>query len=179
MLKWLLIIVGVIVGLVLIVTIIGALLPKKHTASRTARFNQPADRVWRIITDHANEPTWRGDIRKKERLPDQGGHAVWREHRGRGDVLTLETIELQPPSGTSPGRMVGRIADENLPFGGTWTFVLTPEGAAACTLTITEDGEIYNPIFRFMARFVIGYHGSIDGYLRALGNKCREEARFD
>jgi hypothetical protein len=37
-----------------------------------------------------------------------------------------------------------------------------------CLLTITEEGEIYNPVFRFVSRFVIGYTATIDGYLARL-----------
>jgi hypothetical protein len=61
---------------------------------------------------------------------------------------------------------VSRIADPNLPFGGTWTFEITPAPGGA-RLRITEDGEIYNPLFRFMARFIFGYEGTINGYLSA------------
>jgi hypothetical protein len=59
-----------------------------------------------------------------------------------------------------------QIANPALPFGGTWTYEVrpTPHGS---TLTITEDGEIYNPLFRVMARFVFGYEGTMAAYLAA------------
>ena len=60
-----------------------------------------------------------------------------------------------------------RIADPDLPFGGTWTYEITPDGGGS-RLTITEDGEIYNPLFRFMARFVFGYEGTIASYMSSL-----------
>ena len=65
-----------------------------------------------------------------------------------------------------------RIADE-LPYGGTWTFSLEP-GDSACVLTLTEDGEVYNVIFRFVSRFIMGYNGSLETYLRDLGKKFGE-----
>lgn len=74
---------------------------------------------------------------------------------------------------TPPTRLVTRIADRNLPFGGAWTHEITPE-PGGCLVKITEAGEIYNPIFRFMARFVFGYNGSIEAYLRALHKKFGE-----
>ena len=174
MLEWLLIILGIVIGLILLITLIGALLPKSHTAARTARFDQKPENVWQTITDHANEPSWRGDIRKKERLADRNGHPVWRETRGRGDVMTFETMVFEPPR-----TMVGRIADDNLPFGGTWTYEIKPvDGGNACTLTITEDGEIYHPIFRFVARFLMGYRATMTGYLTALSKKFGHEPAF-
>ena len=54
-----------------------------------------------------------------------------------------------------------------MPFGGTWTYEITPVGKGS-RLQITEDGEIYNPFFRFMARFIFGYEGTIGSYMSAL-----------
>ncbi len=62
--------------------------------------------------------------------------------------------------------LVVRIADLDLPFGGTWTYEIAPV-AGGSTLTITEDGEIYNPIFRVMSRFVFGYESTMAAYLAA------------
>ena len=45
-------------------------------------------------------------------------------------------------------------------------------------VTITEEGRIGNPLFRFMARFVFGYSGTIESYLRALAARYGEEARI-
>lgn len=66
-----------------------------------------------------------------------------------------------------------RIADKDLPFGGTWTYEVNrlPSGA---TLKITENGEVYNVLFRFMSRFVFGHHATIETYLKYLGRKFRE-----
>lgn len=38
-----------------------------------------------------------------------------------------------------------------------------------------EEGEIYNPIFRCLARFVFGYTSSLESYLKSLGGKFGEE----
>ena len=54
-----------------------------------------------------------------------------------------------------------------------WTYELAPEGSGT-RLTITENGEIYNPIFRFVARFVLGYTSTMGSVLRALGTKHGE-----
>ena len=52
--------------------------------------------------------------------------------------------------------MVTRIADPHLPFGGTWTYEIAPTETGS-TLTITEKGEVYNPVFRFVSRYLQGY----------------------
>jgi hypothetical protein len=74
-------------------------------------------------------------------------------------------LEADPPH-----KLVTRIADPHLPFGGSWTYEITPT-ATGCSLTITEHGEIYNPVFRFVARYVQGYTATIDNYLKALHAK--------
>ncbi len=72
-----------------------------------------------------------------------------------------------------PSRRVTRIAEKNLPFGGTWTIDIAPapEGSV---VRVTEDGEIYNVIFRFAARYFFGYTESIEGLLRDLGHRLGE-----
>jgi hypothetical protein len=72
-----------------------------------------------------------------------------------------------------PLRLVTRIADPNLPFGGTWTYLIAPE-AEGCSIEITEHGEVYNPIFRFVSRFIMGHAATIEAYLSALGKRLEE-----
>jgi len=63
---------------------------------------------------------------------------------------------------------VTRIADPKLPFGGTWTYELSP-APERTSLRITEDGEVRNPVLRFVSRFVLGHTATIDRYLADLG----------
>ena len=167
--KWVLLVIVVVVALVAIVALIGALLPKNHVASRTARFRQSPEALWQAITDYAGSTSWRTDLKSVERLPDRDDHQVWREIDKHGQEMPLETVASSPPR-----RLVRRIADPRLPFGGTWTYEIIPTDRGS-SLTITENGEVYNPIFRFVSRFIIGHTATIEGYLRALGKKFRED----
>ena len=166
--RWLLWVVGVLIVIPGVLALAGSLLPKGHRASRTATLRQPPGAVWEAITRFEEHPSWRTDIRRMERLPDQDGRPLWREVR-RSGPLTYVVAESTPPS-----RLVTRIADPKLPFGGTWTYEITA-AEAGCTITLTEDGEIHNPIFRLLARFVFGYHGTMETYLKALGKKFGED----
>jgi hypothetical protein len=165
--KWILLAGAVAITIVAIVTIVGALLPKKHTVSRSARFRQPPTVVFETIS---GPPTWRPDVRSFEELPDRDGHKVWREVDNHGQKITFERVESNPPAS-----MVTRIADPKLPFGGSWSHRISPIDGGGSLLTITEAGEVYNPIFRFVSRFIIGHSTSIDKYLTALGKKLGEE----
>jgi hypothetical protein len=48
--------------------------------------------------------------------------------------------------------------------------------ATGTRVTITERGEIYNPIFRFVARFFLGYTATMDATLRALSTQVSTRA---
>jgi hypothetical protein len=92
-------------------------------------------------------------------LPADEKGLLFRAHGGNGDVLfRFETVE-------APGRLVARIADPSLPFGGSWTYELQQNGAGTA-LTITEDGEVYNPIFRVMQKLFFSAYQTIDTYLQ-------------
>lgn len=169
--KWILIILGVIAGVIALMAVAGALMPKGHKASRSTTINKPPEVLWQAMTDCATFPEWRADIKNVEALPDREGRKVWRED-GKNGKMTLETIEATPPS-----RLVLKIADPDLPFGGTWTYDLQASGPG-CRVTITEDGEIYNPIFRFMGRVFFSPTATIETYLKALGRKFGEDVQI-
>ena len=146
----------------------GYLVPQRHVATSSAFFPRPPETVWQVITHFEGNARWRTGLDRVERLPDRDGMPVWREH-SRSGVLTIRAIELQPPR-----RMVGEIVGDDLPFGGTWTYEVTPE-ARGCRVRLTEDGEIYNPAFRLVSRFVLGYNGTMETYLADLAEKLGVE----
>ena len=162
--KWILIIGLAVVAIVIIVVAIGMMLPTSHVATRTASIPSTCETVFAAITDVEQFPAWRGDVTKVERLPDREGRAVWVEE-GSSGRMTLAVEHMDRPT-----LLVTRIADPDLPFGGTWTYNLQP-GPETCEVTIAEKGEIYNPIFRFMARFVFGYEATMASYLESLSAK--------
>jgi uncharacterized protein YndB with AHSA1/START domain len=158
--------IAVIVGVVLLALVcfvgtLGAFVPKAHVASRTVVLNAPPARVWGAITTVEAFGRWR-NIKSAVRLPPHRGRPSWREVDSGGDAMTFEVIEEVPGR-----RLVTRIADKNLPFGGTWTYELVPSGRGT-QLTIIEDGRIENPFFRCIARFVLGYRATMDQYLASL-----------
>jgi len=165
--RWVLGVVGLLVGVVVVIVVVGYMLPKAHVASASAQYAAPPESLWTSLTEVSTFPQWRKDLARVEVLPDENGQRGWREH-GKNDAITYRVVEAEPPR-----RLVARIADENLPFGGTWTYELAPAGTGT-RLTITERGEVYNPIFRFVSRLVLGYTGTMTAVLRALGTKHGE-----
>jgi len=161
-----------VLGMVILVVTIGWLLPKDHVATRVARYHQPPEALWSAITDVDAMPSWREGLKSVKKLPDRNGLPVHVEVTGAGDI-PLETIEM-----TRPRKLVARIAGAKLPFGGAWTFEITPVADGAM-LRITENGYVTNPVFRFMSRFVLGYAGEIEKYLQSLARKFGERAHIE
>jgi hypothetical protein len=167
--KWLLLTAGLAVALVVLVVVIGAALPRDHVAAMSARIAASPDTVWRTLTDPSAFPAWRNDVRTVEMLPATATGPSWREHSRSG------TITYVTDTTGSPRRLVSRIADTGLPFGGRWEYHIQPDGATASRVTIVEHGSVYNPVFRFVSRFVMGQTATIDAYLRALGRRYGPE----
>ena len=151
-------VVGGLVVLVLIVVAIGYALPKGHVATREVTVTASPEKVFALIATPAEYPRWRSDVDTVEILPPDGGKERFRELGDNGPLL-MRVDERVPNS-----RLVTVIADSTLPFGGKWTYELVPSGAGT-TLRITEDGQVYNPVFRFMSRFVFGHTATLEKYL--------------
>jgi hypothetical protein len=135
--------------------LIGAALPKEHVASKTTTLKAPPSDVFALI---AGPSDWRG---MKYELIGQNP-LKWRETDSSGDAITYERVESVEPS-----RIVNRIADPKLPFGGSWTYEMKPNGSGT-ELTIVENGEVYNPLFRFVSRFIMGHTATIEKYQKDL-----------
>jgi hypothetical protein len=74
--------------------------------------------------------------------------------------VPVDVLESTPPL-----RLVTRVKESERNFGGTWTIDIAPmDGGSA--LTITEDGWVANPVFRFISNYVIGQTATMDGLLK-------------
>jgi uncharacterized protein YndB with AHSA1/START domain len=167
--RWLLVVLAAVVGIVLLLVVGGMLLPKEHTAQSYATINAPPDSVWRAVTDVEAFPSWRSDVSRVEVLSTSTARKTWREI-GEHGTITFEEVAAERPR-----RLVVRIADTDLGFGGSWTYQVASDGTGS-RVTITEDGVVHNPVFRFMSRFVFGHHATQEAYLRALGRKFGHDA---
>ena len=129
------------IAVVGIVALIGFFLPVGHEASRSAEFNKPPDVVFALIADPNSYSGW------------------W-----SGAQVKTAVVESVPPK-----KLVTKIVDETQ-FGGTWTWEITPTPNGS-RMTITERGEIYNVVFRTLAKYVFGYTGTMDSFLEAAKKK--------
>lgn len=164
------IVVAVVGGLVLvagIMALIGSMLPKTHDVSRSIVVRKSPPDVYGVVRDFASTPKWRADVKQVEIESTDGGPVRFREV-GKHDTINYELIEDVPAQ-----RMVTKIRDTDLGYGGQWTYTFTPENGGT-RVTIREDGEVSNVMFRFMSRYIFGHTSTIDSYLTSLAKHFGE-----
>ena len=86
--------------------------------------------------------------------------------------VPVDVLENDPPH-----RLVTRVTAAERNFGGTWTILLKPT-AEGSDVTVTEDGWVANPIFRFVSRYVMGHHATMDALLTSVAKTLGEDARL-
>jgi hypothetical protein len=163
--------VGAVVLVIGIATGVGLMLPRSHVATSGITVGQPPDSVWAVIRDLSMIPSWWKDVTGSVRLPDAEGRERWRQDTRMGP-MTLEITESRPPQ-----RMVTRIVTApGADYGGTWTYQITAMNGGS-RLTITEEGWVANPFFRFVSYVFFGVHGTMDDCLEALGSRFGQRVR--
>ena len=162
-------VIGVVVVLVGIVALIGSQLPKTHVASRSILLRRPPADVYAVVRDFGSAPKWRSDVKQMEVEAPQGGPVYFREI-GKNGTVNYELLEDVPNE-----RMVTRIRDTDLGYSGQWTYTFAAENGGT-RVTIREDGEVSNVLFRFMSRYVFGHTATMDSYLTSLARRFGEEA---
>ena len=167
------VIVRIVIGLAILAAVIFAIglgIPKNHRAESRVTLEKSPDEVWSVIRNPAAlVGTW-SELKSARRVQGEGGREVWQQDAGGFPMRLI--IESSNP----PRRLVTRIdADEKAAFGGTWTYTLTPAGNGT-TVSVVEDGYVSNPLFRVMMS-LMGKHRTLDGYLKALGDKFDEPVK--
>jgi len=163
--KIVLVIGGAIVAVILVVVCVGYALPQRHVASRQAIYHAKRERLFALI---AGNQDWRPDVLRSE-MVSEGGRQTMRETSRNDETISYELLDSKPPV-----LIKRRIATEHLPYSGTWRYSLE-ERDGGTVVRITEDGEVYNPIFRFVSRFILG-HTKRSGHLsRSFGQGYREQ----
>jgi uncharacterized protein YndB with AHSA1/START domain len=145
------------------------MLPRDHVARMSIELEAPPERVWALVSDVAATARWRPDVREVEMQQPVNGRVRFVEKTSERP-LPFEIV-----SQGAPTRQVIRVVDDGLPFGGTWTWELTP-ARGGTRLTITEDGFVRNPIFRLMSRLFFPPTGTMNRYLRALAKELGDSA---
>jgi len=170
--KWLLIAGGALVLLVAALMLVGSLLPREHRATCRATYRASGATLFALLVDFDAYPRWREGVTSVGRLDPLDGKPAFLEESRHGAVrYAVETSE-------PPRKLVLCIADDSLPYGGTWTFALAPV-ASGTALSITEDGFVEPALFRLLARFAFGHHATLETYLADLAQELGESVTVE
>jgi len=167
-------VIGLIAAVVLLVgvaALVGSGLPQAHVASRSILLRQSPQSVYAVVRDFGSAPKWRSDVKRLDVDVQQDGRVYFREEGSNGTV-NYELVEDVPAQ-----RLVTRIRDTDLGYAGQWTYTFAAENGGT-RVTIREDGEVSNVLFRFMSRYIFGHTATIDAYLSSLARHFGEEAKF-
>jgi hypothetical protein len=140
----------------------GARLPYNHSVSVTGIVPAPPDQVFALITNVAKGSDWRPNVKFVTVLQPDQGRDHWVEHLNYGQFMTLLATRTEPPV-----RRDVLLDDPKAPYGGTWTYELSPgPDPATTTLRITETGFIKPPVYRFVMAHVMGPTHNLDQYMK-------------
>jgi uncharacterized protein YndB with AHSA1/START domain len=166
--RWLLYGIAGIAGIVALAGLVGLMLPKAHEAWKLETFRATPAAVFAVVSDFAKYPEWRTGVTRVDIAPGASGEGALVTEHGPNGPIAYRIELLQPPS-----KIVTRIADPDLAFGGTWTYEILNNDSGS-DLVITENGEIYNPFFRVMSRLFFSPTETIEGYMADLRRRLKE-----
>lgn len=159
--KVIFIVLGLLIFIIATIFAVGFMLPIKHSATVSSNIPASVETVWQKVTNFSAYKTWRKNLSEVEKVSAN----EWIETDSNGNKIPYKMTVLEDKK-----KLMVEITGKDLPFGGHWLIELN--GARNSTeVTITENGEVYNALFRFMSKFVFGHDATIKDYLRNLDAK--------
>ncbi len=135
----------------------------------------PPSAVWKLLTDHANEPTWLPAFATVTRQPDIGGQPVWTHTTvDRSFAFTLRTLSMIPER-RYERLLVRDDQPRNESWDGRWVYELEPRGDGTI-LRITEYGWTDGIPFFIMQRVVANPDGFLKFYAQMIGKALNDPA---
>ncbi|MBC8087093.1 MAG: SRPBCC family protein [Phycisphaerae bacterium] len=161
---------ALLVSIVAAVLVGGMATPRHHVVSRAILLRAAPEAVWHLVRDVAGYPEWRDDIYSVSVASSSDGQLHWTEVGRQRSVSYLATMDAPPE------RFSRKITDDDLGYSAEWQFVISAIDTGS-RVTVTETGEVGNPIFRFFGTHFIGYTSGIDAFLTELALHLGERAK--
>jgi len=165
--KWIFITLGSLVLVGVLIYAIGYFMSIGHTATVEKKFKINKDELWDILTNYKGYTEWRRGI--KELIVDDADQ--WTEINDYGDIVHYQ-LEIAEEKRI----MTIRIMNKDLPYGGFWEFIIDPQ-EEGCSLKITESGEVYSPVYRFMSKYIFGHDTTLKNYMEDLETKVNASVK--
>ena len=140
----------------------GTKLPVNHSVSVTGVVQAPPEKVFNLITNVAKASDWRPAVQSVTVLLPDKGRDHWVEHLAHGQYMTFLATRTEKPI-----RRDVLLDEPTAPYGGTWTYELSPGPSPNTTsLHITETGFIKPPVYRFLMVHVFRPTHNLDQYMK-------------
>lgn len=149
-----------VLAIIAFVFVAGLLLPKQREFIKQAELNSPPEKVFQVVTDFANQTSWRDDVQEIKVIDEK----TWTEIPKKGTPITFKTkqkIENQLFE-------IEIIEPKN--FNGYWigTFEDTKNGTK---VVFKEVVTIENPFFRVLSSIFVDLDKTMEVYLNNLKTK--------
>jgi len=148
--QWLLTIFLLLVAVGIIAYGLGERLPEEHTTVVAQTIAAPPAKVWALMTNVDAQPTWRRGLKSVDELPPDMGRQRWLEHYPGSQMMFV--LDESEPMTT---RTV-RLEPQGAPFDGSWFYSVMAMDNGGTTVTITEHGHTFSPIYRFVSHYILG-----------------------
>ena len=164
--------------LVVAVVVVGLLMPERYAGRSQVVYARTAEEVWGALLDYDRHPMT-GKMKKRvEARPAEKSLPVWTEDMGRGELVTVKTLEAE-----RPGHMVREMTSGTVPMTSRWEYTLEPAGEG-CRLTIDGETSIrrgtwHVPLFRVMMVLGGGVKKGLDIQMDMVADTLSVEARRD
>jgi len=148
--QWLLTVVLLGVAVVIIAYGLGERLPVEHTTVAAQTIAAPPAKVWALMTNVDAQTTWRRGLKSVDELPTDMGRQQWIEHYSGSQMMFV--LDKSEPMTTR----VVRLEPQGAPFDGSWTYSVMAMDDGSTSVTITEHGHTFSPLFRFVSHYILG-----------------------
>lgn len=162
--RWLLIGIGVVLGVVAVLAGIGYSMPNTHVAQAQAEYRTPPDSVYSVLSDVPGWTDWHPSVETLTPVEGDAEGRTW-HLTGADGAMTITVTGEDPPIRFTT------LADGGM-FVGRWTYHVEPQRTGT-RVTITEEARIDNLVVRGLATFR-NQTATIERVLRALGERLGE-----
>ncbi len=152
-----------VLAIIAIVFVVGLLLPKQREFVKQAELYSPPEKVFQVVTDFANQASWRDDVQEIKVIDDK----TWIEIPKKGTPITFKTKQKVQ------NKLFEIKIIEPKNFNGYWigTFEKTKNGTK---VVFKEVVIIENPFSRVLSSIFVDLDKTIDVYLNNLKTKLGE-----
>jgi hypothetical protein len=152
-----------ILAVVAIVAMIGLFLPKQREFVKQAVFKSPPEKVFQVVTDVANQASWRNDVQEITIIDEN----TWTEVPKQGTPITFK-IKRKIENQLFEIEII-----EPKSFNGYWvgTFEKTSAGT---NVVFKEVVNIENPFFRIVSSLFVDLDKTMEIYLSNVKTKLGE-----